>query len=536
MTRQHRQYAARIDQIRYNLLAIAGGRPYIDARLQRAPNEADLSWAGSSTDQIPGRKQRAFLINDAGRVAAKIEQYLFAQPVTRDGIDEVFAEDVTTTGLTIQSFWRDVCTSFTGGQWVVLQADRGAPMINPETGKPVARTLAQRDAAGDRIYWSMWPSTDVVDWCFDSSGRLLWCLCQDTQYQNADPFAEAKQNAVRILWRRGSGSAGATFDHYIEDDKGELKNVRTGQISIPEIPLEFVGVPSSTPWWFDDVEMIQCALMNLSSLNHENLVKTVYPQLVVPTTMIENVEAKLVEQAGMNRGTQITELVHELIRGLDRPFVEDKDNANITRYLQPSSMELKALPEEEDRRRRQLFDVAGLALFNRETRQVQTAESKQFDHLDTASTLRNRSKILQDAEKKMVALSKRLDANFKEYTPIWPMDFDVPNTNEEVAALTQLANFTELTPTMRQQVLRVAVKLMDQIERIPEAVRAQIAEEIEAIQDLTVDTQVGGAVEIGKVPLAVQQLALARQRAMEAGDADLARSIGAKIEELVGQV
>ena len=81
----------KIDQIRYNLLAISGGRPYIDARLQRAPNESNLSWHGSQTDQIPGRKQRAFLINDAGRVAAKIEQYLFARPVARDGIDEAFA-------------------------------------------------------------------------------------------------------------------------------------------------------------------------------------------------------------------------------------------------------------------------------------------------------------------------------------------------------------------------------------------------------------------------------------------------------------
>jgi hypothetical protein len=253
MTRKHRQYAARINQLKYNLLAVAGGRPYIDARLQRAPNESDISWVGSSTDQVPGRKQRAFLINDAGRVAAKIEQYLFAQPVTRAGIDEEFANDVTTTGATIQSFWRDVCTFYTGGQWAWLQADRGAPMMNPETGKPMARTLAQRDAAGDRVYWSMWSSADVVDWCFDSSGRLIWLLCEDTQYENADPFAAPQEKPVRVLWRRGSGSAGATWAHYVEDEKGKLITLRQGQISIPEIPIELIGTPSSTPWWFDDV-------------------------------------------------------------------------------------------------------------------------------------------------------------------------------------------------------------------------------------------------------------------------------------------
>jgi hypothetical protein len=83
----------------------------------------------------------------------------------------------------------------------------------------------------------------------------------------------------------------------------------------------------------------------------------------------------------------------------------------------------------------------------------------------------------------MVALSLRLDKNFKKYEPVWPTDFDVPNTADDVASLTQLANFTELTPTLRKRVLKVVVKLLDQIERIPEEERAEIVKEIQALSE-----------------------------------------------------
>ena len=41
---------------------------------------------------------------------------------------------------------------------------------------------------------------------------------------------------------------------------------------------------------------------------------------------------------------------------------------------------------------------------------------------------------------------------------------------------------------------------------------------------------------LGKVPLALQQLALARERAREAGDMELAQSIGVKMDELLAEI
>lgn len=488
MTRRHRIYSARIAQLRNNLLVLNGGRPYIDARLHRAPNESDMSWAGNAT--LPARRERAFLVNDAGRVASKIEHYLFSQPATRTAIDESFAADVTTTGLTVHSFWREACNLFTAGQWCWLQVDRGAPLTDPETGLTRPRTLAQRDADGDRVYWSMWSSAEVVDWCFDTNGDLLWLLTDDVMYDNLNPRKGAKEQLTRILWQRGNGG-GATWERYqLEGSNDQL--ISSGTISIRELPFVLVGIPQNRPWWFDDIEMIQCALLNVGSLNHENLVKTVFPQLVVPASMIMGLEATLQERHGLENGQQIVEVVRELIRGLDRPFVESSEDNGLTRYLTPNAADLKALPEEEERRRKQLFDIAGLALFNRETRQVQTAEAKAFDHLDTSSTLRNRALLLQEAEQKMIQLSRALDSSFSEYEPVWPHDFDVPNTGDDVDSLTRLANFTDMTPQLKRQVMRTAVKLLDQIQHIPPDIMDAILEEIEHVdldagKDLGVD-------------------------------------------------
>ena len=63
LTRRHAILDARAEQLQYNLLAVAGGRPYVAARLWRAPNESDLSWTGTGVmggaSGITGRVTRA---------------------------------------------------------------------------------------------------------------------------------------------------------------------------------------------------------------------------------------------------------------------------------------------------------------------------------------------------------------------------------------------------------------------------------------------------------------------------------------------
>jgi hypothetical protein len=485
-TRQNAILGVRSAQLTLNFLAVRGGTPYVDARLWRAPNESDLSWTGTSafgrTVGTVGRKQRACCINDAGRVSEKINQYLFATAAKRSGIDETFAKDVTATGQSVGAFWEDVSEAVTAGCWCWVQVDRAAPEIDAATGRPRQRSRADRERAGDRIRWILWPAHAVVDWCFDSAGRLKWLLTEEEAIDNSDPLVEPVVTKRRRLWQRGE-PGGATWESWEETAGGEAKQVASGTISTPEIPFVIVGQPSSLPWWFDTVESIQAQSMNLDSLHIENLTRTVFGQLVIPQSSLDSLEARLIERAGTSNGERVLELVREVVRGLDAPMIESAEESGITRFIQPSASDLAALPDEVKRKRQMLFDTAGLALFNKESRQVQTAESKQFDHLDTEATLRRRALMLQEAEASVVAVSVAMDSTFAVYAPEWPDSFDVTDVSSESGALAEIGQISNLTLTQRKLVLHAATRLLAKMTRITEEHSKAIQQEIDALED-----------------------------------------------------
>lgn len=485
LTRRHAILDERADQLRHNIMAVAGGRPYIAARLWRAPNESDLSWSGTShltlNPGVTGRVNRAVCIHDAGRVAGKINQYLFAEDVSRAGIDADWARDVTGTGVSVHDFWEDVSTQVTAAGWCWVQIDRDAPAIDPATGRPAARSRRDRELAGDRVRWLLWPAASVVDWRFDTSGRLVWLLTDEETYDNSDPTAEAKAGHLRRLWRREAG--GATWESWTAGKDGKATMTASGSISSPDVPFVLVGTPSAEPWWFDSIEGLQAQVMNVDSLHVENLTRTVFPQLVIPSSALDSLEARLIERAGQSNGGRILELVREVVRGLDAPMVETAEDSGITRYITPSSSDLDALPKEIDRKRRMLFDAAGLVLFNRETRQVQSAEARQFDHLDTEATLRHRAIMLQEAEARVVEASKSIDTYFAVYEPVWPESFDVIDVAETASGLVDVGNLGNLTLTQRKVLLHAATRLLDGMTRISEEQRTAINDEIEALQE-----------------------------------------------------
>ncbi len=485
LTRRHRILDVRYDQLVLNLLAVRGGQPYIDARLWRAPNESDLSWTGhgamTRTSGTVGRRQRAALVNDGGRVAGKINQYLFAEDAQRSGIDEAWARDVTGTGRSVRTFWEDVSELITAGQWCWLQVDRGAPEIDPATGRPIQRSLLDRERIGDRIRWALWPSTAVVDWSFDLAGRLRWVLTEQERYDNVDPLEVAEIRHVRTLWRAAPG--GATWQQFIRGDGGAAVLTAEGTVSTPQVPFVLIGTPSDDPWWFDDAEVMQAQVLNLDSLHVENLTRTVFPQLVLPAGALSGLEARLVERMGTASGERVVEVIREIVRGLDAPIVETSEEKNITRFIQPSAADLGAIPTELMRKRQLLFDMVGLALFNKETRQVQTAEAKQFDHLDTEATLCNRALVLQEAEGRLIELSAALDPEWARYEVVWPDRFDVVDVENHGRALVEIGNVSGLTLTQRKVLLKAATRVLGQLVTVEPQDADAIDTEIEALTE-----------------------------------------------------
>jgi hypothetical protein len=465
-TRIHAVLEARLSQLTRNLLVATGGKPYIDERLSRFPSESQASWAGSKDRSIRPRAERCFLTNYAGRILTKIGQYVFAQGTTRKGIDPAFEKDATKSGISIEGVMRSVLRSYLSGQWAWIGIDRGSPGIDPATGKAGIRSIADRKAQGDRVFFSVWGSDEVVDWSFAADGGLSWLITQEDLIENSDVAIEAATRRIRTIWTRQGGTRlnmkiGQTTE--VESEEAFLH-------SAGQVPFVLVGQPSAESSWFDDVEQIQASILNLESANHENLIRCVFPQLIVPSSLIQEL---------MQMGGKTFDDALELVRGIEWPMMEPTEANGLTRLLMPSAVDLKAIPDEILRRRKELFDVVGQAMQS-DTKQVSSAESKAWDHQDIEAALAENASVLEEAEAKAVAIAKKLDNTFPEYVPVYPRQFDLPNIEADMAIVTQIeASTGDLPEAAVRQLIRTKVEILDRIIKMPPEVKAAALKEID---------------------------------------------------------
>lgn len=455
LTRTHRIHDARKTQLRRNFAVFHGGRDYVKMALTRFPHEDDVSWSGDSALGVKGRCDRAYLINYAQRIVNKMNQYVFSEDAERDGIDKDFSADVTASGLPVEDFMLDVSSALTTAGWLWLHVDRGAPAADPETGEVLPRSILDRERSGDRVYWSIWRPDEVVDWHFDHGGNLVWLMTQTEEYDNENPTLEPSTRTVRTLWELGK------MTRLVIGEDGKIERQKTRPVSLGRLPWIPVGIPTDLPWWFDDVERVQAALLNLESAHDENLIQAVYPQLVMPQDAIENTMmlCDLDGPEGYEKAVQI-------VRGLNYPIQEPADAKGITRYLMPSGSDLKAIPDEILRRRKELYQIVGMAMNNAESRQVQSAEAKAWDNLDPSATVAERAKILEGAERKLVQMSKEIDSTFTVYDPRYPRQFDIPDVATDMAALIELDNI-DMPEEARREVRKAAMRILGQVVSIP---------------------------------------------------------------------
>lgn len=476
--RKHRYIEARGEQIRLNRLASLGGRPYIDERLERAANESDLNWLGKDDEgkQVcKGRKNRAAYVNDAARVCQKIEQYLFSSPIERNGIAEDFKNDVTGDGVGIDAFIQDVCREITVAGWCWVQVDRMAWDV--EAGQSVA----SKNESGDRVRWSLWNANDVVDWHFEDDGSLGWVLVQSECWDDSDPQKEASKSIVRTLYRKHEGTVLMSEYHVGGDTPSFQLRVDFPLTGLKTVPFVCVGRPSWKPWWFDDVEAAQAQCLNLGSLHNETLVGSVFPQLVISETTVSKLETKF-RAEGLEDGESL-KLTREILRGRNHPIVESGEDKGSTRFIEPTGAGLKLIPEEQARIRSLMFENAGMSLFNRETRMIQTAESKQFDQLDTNATLSHRAALLQAAECKMVELSIEFDSSFGKYEPLYPSKFDVFDADGVSTVVQTVMNMPNCTLAMKKMALIAAVRMLQGIATYEKDLVDAALDEIDELED-----------------------------------------------------
>ena len=460
--RMHPTLAVRYGQISTNLLALDGGRPYIDARLSRFPAESPVQWDGSTTSakgvidaskwpalsspsvgaagEVTGRRDRAYLTNYCDRIATKLDQYVFQQLPERDGLDEDWAENVTATGWDINRYWRRVSELITSCRWCWVGADLPGARSDV-SARPMS--VAEKRDAGVRPYWSIYTPLDVVDWAFDERGNLLWMLTEYTEQTDADPTEERGETRYRVLWEPGNVQK---FRFGKDDSADEIVAVETVPNPPAIVPFVAAGDICARPHWFDDAESIQRSILDLASARHECMFRQVYAQLVIERGSIQNAA----DQAGMQYEQAIAKTV-----GMAYPIEESPEAKGLTRYITPSAADLAIIGDTIQQTKRDLFEVVGFAL-RPDTKQVESAEAKLFDHLDVEAVLAERSQMLEEVETRLVDITAQIDPSWSAYTPEYSNQFDVGDFAEEIQSFLGLQQM-DAPPEASREITRAAL-------------------------------------------------------------------------------
>lgn len=439
--REHVTYKARSSKLNLNVLALHGGRPYVNTRLTRFPGESTIDWDGTSgrtnksqfgnqSIKVEGRKYRAYLVNHAGRVAEKIRQYVFAKNPDRGTENPEMLADITRQGDSINSFMGQVLKNIVATSWCWIGID--APTATGEI------SLAQAQEQKIRPYWHLYSAQEVVDWHFDAKGELEWLLTQTDKWENKDPFTYNDACTVRRLWERGK-----VTEFVLDTNPGAeqaITSKKTMTFDLQEVPFIPCGEISADPHWYDDVEDIQRASLDLESSIDTLMHKVVFAQMVLPASLTEEATQK-------NGGAGLASGV-EAVVGLSNAIVESPEDKGITRYIGPDAGALKSMQDELGRKREELFDVVGLHL-NFTKNFSESADAKHFDNLDPQAVLRNYAQQIREAEKKAWAMTERWDSSVKVIDPIYSDKFRVSNIYEDFKALV-LADNMELPDAVKK--------------------------------------------------------------------------------------
>jgi len=213
------------------------------------------------------------------------------------------------------------------------------------------------------------------------------------------------------------------------------------------VPFVLCGAVSSDPHWYDDVEDVQRAILDLESTLDTLFAKAVFAQMVIPKSLTEDLAG---ENQGDNLGAKVAAIV-----GLSNAICESEADKGITRYIGPPAGSITAHQSELERKRTVLFDTVGLHLgFTKNF--SESSDAKQYDHLDPQAVLRNYAQQIAEAEAKAWKMTATIDADVKKVEPEYADKFRVSNIYEDFKSIV-LASGMELPDSVRRIVARTAL-------------------------------------------------------------------------------
>jgi len=445
-------YSTRESQMEINILGWHGGRDYVDARLSRFPGEREIDWSGSSGSgyrqitgltradgtKIDGRKQVSHVIPYLGRIVTKINQHVFGILPERKGATLEVLSDISSSGDSINQVMLEVNSYLTTCGWCWVGID--APSIPIDT--QISR--AEKEQLKIRPYWQCYSPLSVVDWYINDTGIIQWVLTEGYDYIASDPYTAPAQMKYRKLWEPGK----MTKFIYKADNQDKIESQEEVMLSVNFVPFVLAGRISSEAHGFDNLESINKTIMDLESCNRQNFYNSVFPQMKLPASVLDNV---------MNKFSVNAEQAVQMVMGYNYPILVGQDDAD-PGFIMPDGTCIGKMREELKELKNELFESTGLML-QQETRQVASAESKAWDYLDIRNLLKERATILEEVELKCVEMSHAWDSDFPLWEPKYNRSFDISNFKEEMEALIMASNVS-MPQEFTQFVLRRIFELI----------------------------------------------------------------------------
>lgn len=430
--RRHPEYKANIAGWERARAAYSGGEEYIDSALIRHISEIDIEFAE--------RRRRAYYFNYPRAIAQRITQYVFATEPARYNASTELVEDFDRAGHRTGEVMRQLSTMLNvyGRAWLWVEAPcfegrKSLSEAKTQQLRPFCRALAP---------------FDVTDWSYADDGKLQWAIVNERVYCNDDPFGEAF-NVRRVrLYCRDSWKV-------LEATPAGIVEVASGVNPTGEVPLIPVTEPDGfglfSRHWFEDVVRISEAILNNESEAQMNVVKQMFGMLVVSDAFFRGAR-QLAEREGSGFASTVAR---------SAAIVESAEEKGISRYISPGGVASSVIRSENLALKKELYDVVGLAVQN-QSREAQTAESKEWDFQNVCQFLTARADILEQAELSAWRLMQKFDPAVKVPELIYNRKFVVRDLTGAISGLLQLSTLST-QKEFAQAVEKTAAELLSAI-------------------------------------------------------------------------
>jgi hypothetical protein len=320
----------------------------------------------------------------------------------------------------------------------------------------------------------------VVDWCYSADGKLSWVLTQGENVDNSDTMKQPVKETVRCLWTRNdmtvfarAGDAGAV---------AVKSQIAHGLGVVPFIRVEEVdGYGINANHWFEDVVRISDAILNNESEAQMNIVKQMFGLLVISEAFYRS--GNKPEQVSGETGEATESLSHVIARSA--AIYETEQEKGITRYVSPSGTDTSTIRAENQNLRRELFDVIGLAI-QKDSKAIETAEAKAWDHQHVEQYLQTRADILEQSEKQAWELIAKWQPTVPVPDVVYNRQFAVLDLRDAIGALLEISSMSVDSPEFQREVNRTGITLLNRIRQIPQDRQDTINKEIDESEPGTI--------------------------------------------------